>query len=274
MCGQCGSVVADGDLFCRRCGASLKHLGSPGTRTEGTLISVAQAVAHRLNNALSIVLTNSQLVMHQVANPSVPLETREKLQDRLQDIAVAAANSGEVIHQFQRLLDSLANGCSQVPCSPEDQTTGKPESQTTGKPVLALGDPRSGFPAFTLCVGHISILIVDDEEKIRHALSYALTLAGYHVITASDGQEALALFQSRSYDFAFVDLKMPGMDGWEVARTIKRMDPDTMVVLMTGWRVRLDDERLKESHIDAVITKPFKLSEMSDLIAAARSEKA
>ena len=82
-------------------------------------------------------------------------------------------------------------------------------------------------------------------------------------------QETLDLLQSASYDIAFVDLKMPGMNGWEVAKAIKRIDPNTMVILMTGWRVQVDNKRLKESYVDAVIAKPFELSEISDLIATA-----
>ncbi len=261
-CDQCGSIVADSDLFCHRCGLSLGHSQSV---PEGALTSVAKAVAHRINNALSIVLTNSQIAARRIVD--LPQEMREDLQRCLQDIALAADGGGRAIGQFQKFLNSIANGYSQEESSAYvDQMVSNlripaiPESSTPRAHV------RSEKPTL---VGHVSILIVDDEEKIRHALSYALTLGGHYVITASDGQEALASVQSGSYDIAFVDLKMPGMTGWEVISAIKQIDPDIMVVLMTGWSVRLDDERLNQNHVDAVIIKPFKLSQINDLIKEA-----
>ena len=226
------------------------------------MISVAEAVAHRINNVLSIVLTNSQIATRRIAD--LPQEMREELKDCLQDIAVAADGGGRVIGQFQRFLDSIVNGYSQEENSAYvDQMVSNLQIPAVAETRTYYADMRSEKPTL---VGHVSILIVDDEEKIRHALSYALTLAGHHVITASDGQEALTLFQSGSYDIAFVDLKMPGMNGWEVTSAIKQIDPDTMVVLMTGWSVRLDDERLSKNNVDAMITKPFELSQINDLI--------
>ncbi len=261
-CEQCGSVVADSDLFCHKCGTSLKHFKPV---SEGALISASEAVAHRINNVLSIVLTNSQIATRRIAD--LPQEMRDDFQEYLQDIALAADSGGRLIGQFQKFLNSIVDGYSfeesstyvdqmvnnlQIPAIPESRTS--QNNVRSEKPTL---------------VGHVSILIVDDEEKIRHALSYALTLGGHHVITASDGQEALGFFQSGSYDIAFVDLKMPGMTGWELISAIKQIDPDTMVVLMTGWSVRLDDERLNQNHVDAVITKPFELSQINDLIKEA-----
>ena len=259
ICSQCGNAVADSDLFCHKCGASLKHFQPI---SEGALVNVAKAIAHRMNNALSIVLTNSQIAARRTAG--LPQAIREELQEYLQDIAVAADGGGRIMGQFQRFLDSIADGYSQEEDSAHvDQIVSNlqilavPESRTYNAKL------RSEKPTR---VGHVSILIVDDEEKIRHALSYALALTGYNVMTASDGREALTLFRNGSYDVAFVDLKMPGMTGWEVTSAIKQIDPDTMVVLMTGWSVRLDDERLNQNHIDAVLTKPFELSQVNDLI--------
>ena len=105
MCDECGSAVADGDLFCHKCGASLSHFHSV---PKETLLNVAKAVAHRMNNALSIVLTNSQIVMSQIAE-LIP-KTDEEMRVRLEDIATAADGGGVVVRQFQRFLDSLENG--------------------------------------------------------------------------------------------------------------------------------------------------------------------
>ncbi len=260
-CQECYAPIDYGDSFCRKCGASLETLPA-------SLINVSKALAHRLNNALSIVLTNSQLALGRIAD--LPGEASRQLQIRLQDIAAAAVDSGMLIRQFQGFLNSLANGSSQEKSSAyADQLVSDLQVPSTHKEPSFGEDTMKGKAQDPARVGHISILIVDDEERIRHALSYALTLGGHHVITASDGQEALTLLQSKPYDVAFVDLKMPGMNGWDTADAIKEMDPDIMVVLMTGWNVRVDDESLDKGPVDAVITKPFDLSEIYDVIAMA-----
>jgi len=246
-------------LFCPKCGVSLERSQFV---SDGDLINVAEIVAHRINNALSIILTNSQVAERQMAD--LPQKMRKKLQRCLHDIAVTADGGGNVIRQFQKFL-----------CSIPDEHLQEENSTFVDQPVNDLQlpvvsesrdyhtDMKGEKPTR---IGNVSILIVDDEERIRHALSYALTLSGHHVITASDGHEALELFKNGSYDIAFVDLKMPRMNGWEVTNAIKQMDPDVMVVLMTGWSVRLDDERLSKNHVDAVLAKPFELSQINDLI--------
>lgn len=247
VCEQCGATGESSDLICRKCGAPL---------TEPDLISAARAFAHRLNNILSIALTNSQLSLDEAAN--LPGKTGDKLQRWLRDIIAAIGECGKIIHEFQKILELPAEERIQViipVCAANPQSSSNNEPPGLNKNLETISRVRN-----------ISILIVDDEEKIRHAMSYALTLAGHHVITASDGQEALNLFQTGSYDMVLVDLKMPGMDGWELARNIKRIDPNTIVVLMTGWRVRLDDKLLKEKIVDKVLVKPFQLSEITDLI--------
>ena len=261
LCHQCGIIVGDSDLFCHKCGTSLDHLQPIPVES---LLKAAKAVAHRINNALSIVLTNSQLATRRITDLSQDINV--ELLQYFQDIGAAANGGGKVVRQFQIFLDSVISGYSQEESSinvkqlvSNLQVPSKPEPQA---PRITVEDKA------TARVGRISILIVDDEEKIRHALSYALTLGGHHVITASDGQEALALIQSGLYDVAFVDLKMPGMDGWAISSAIKQLNPDTMVVLMTGWSIRPDDKRLKENHIDAIITKPFELSQINDMVTA------
>jgi CheY-like chemotaxis protein len=264
-CQKCGTLVEASDKFCSECGVLLKQ-SQP--IQEETLIKVANAVAHRLNNALSIILTNSQIVAAQITGKLG--STENEIKGYLQDIAGTAANSGGVIHQFQKFLNSFSEGYSQEQDSAYvDQIADSLQIPSWPRPQIVdmdlQGEKASTDPSR---VGNISVIIIDDEEMIRHALSYALTLGGHHVITASEGQEALNLFQSESYDIAFVDLKMPGMDGWELADAIKQIAPDTMVVLMTGWSVQLDDADLRESHVDAVIAKPFELSQVNTLISS------
>lgn len=79
-----------------------------------------------------------------------------------------------------------------------------------------------------------SILIVDDEEDIRYALEIYLSHLGYKVLNAENGEEALSKFKVFGPDIILTDIKMPGMDGLELLKRIKREDPETEVIMITG----------------------------------------
>ncbi len=78
------------------------------------------------------------------------------------------------------------------------------------------------------------ILLVDDEDDIREILDIVLTDMGYEVITAKDGEEAIAFFRKEARPIVLTDIKMPGIDGIEVLKTVKAEHPDTEVIMITG----------------------------------------
>lgn len=101
------------------------------------------------------------------------------------------------------------------------------------------------------------ILLVDDEEGIRKVLSITLSDAGYRVFVAENGQEALRIFKTESPPIVLTDIKMPGMDGIELLKNIKRENPDTEVIMITGHGdMDLAIESLKHEATD-FITKPI-----------------
>ncbi len=79
------------------------------------------------------------------------------------------------------------------------------------------------------------ILVVDDEQGIRDLLSYELTSQGYHVTTAADGEEAVALVGKENFNVIISDVKMPKMDGLETLEAVKKIDPDVEVIMITGY---------------------------------------
>src|SRR4030088_2929151 len=89
------------------------------------------------------------------------------------------------------------------------------------------------------------VLVVDDEEGIRVLCRVNLELEGYEVLEAADGPTALELSRSKRPDLIFLDIMMPGMDGWEVLNELKA-DPETTaipVVMLTARTSEADQIR-------------------------------
>lgn len=106
------------------------------------------------------------------------------------------------------------------------------------------------------------ILIVDDDPGSLSSLGEAMTREGYTVTLASSGEEALRLGNEQDFDVVITDLRMQGVDGLQVVRTLKNSRPDTVVIVMTGFASM-------ETVVDAIsagaydyISKPFRLDQM------------
>ena len=103
----------------------------------------------------------------------------------------------------------------------------------------------------------LAILLVDDEEGIRNVLRITLTDMGYPVYTAANSQDALSVFRQKRPPIVLTDIKMPGMDGIDLLQIIKKEDPDTEVIMITGHGdLDLAIKSLKSEATD-FITKPI-----------------
>lgn len=78
------------------------------------------------------------------------------------------------------------------------------------------------------------ILVVDDEESIRRLMKIALTHKGHEVVTAETGEKGIEVFQAEKPEIVLTDIKMPGIDGIEVLKRLKEIEPDTQVIVITG----------------------------------------
>jgi DNA-binding NtrC family response regulator len=110
------------------------------------------------------------------------------------------------------------------------------------------------------------VLVVDDEPMVRKSLALALERAGASVITAADGQEALAKFREHKSAVVFSDVKMPGMDGFALLRSVKRLDPSTPVVLITGFGSDDVSARAEEAGAARVLHKPITTAELQQVM--------
>ncbi len=101
------------------------------------------------------------------------------------------------------------------------------------------------------------ILVVDDKARIREACKSVLEECGYEVSLASNGLEALASIPAEHYDIILLDLMMPEMSGFEVLAKVKSLDPDTVVIVITGYAtLEHSVDAMKKGAFD-FIPKPF-----------------
>ena len=101
------------------------------------------------------------------------------------------------------------------------------------------------------------ILIVDDEQSVREVLSEYFAEQGYSVESAGGGEEALALVERNAPDLVLLDVRMPGIDGVETLRRLRKIAPDLTVIMVTANEdVALARETLKLGALDYV-AKPF-----------------
>ena len=111
------------------------------------------------------------------------------------------------------------------------------------------------------------LLVIDDEANLRHTVSYALRQEGYEVLTATDGDEGLAIFRQAAPDLVILDVMLPGQDGFEVCRRLRR-ESDVPVVMLTARDAELDKIVGLEIGADDYLAKPFS---MRELIARVRA---
>lgn len=118
------------------------------------------------------------------------------------------------------------------------------------------------------------VLVVDDDPSIRRALRDRLQVEGFRVSTASDGLEAITVFDERSADVIILDVKMPGVDGFDVCQTIKRSS-EVPIIFLTG----ADDPMIKNylpqiveaTGGDYYMRKPFEMQALLNLVREALS---
>src|SRR5215469_1271318 len=117
------------------------------------------------------------------------------------------------------------------------------------------------------------LLIVDDELSVRDSLAKWFHEEGYEVTTAENGNDALTCLAESRWDVALVDIKMHGIDGVELQRRIHEIDPQLIVIMMTGYAsVETAVTALKNGAYDYV-TKPLDPDEIAHLVRNALAHR-
>ncbi|MCP4267785.1 MAG: response regulator [Candidatus Brocadiaceae bacterium] len=96
----------------------------------------------------------------------------------------------------------------------------------------------------------LDVLIVDDEPGIRTTLAEILKDEGYNVVVAENGYKGIDAAKKTNFNFAIIDMKMPGLNGIDTLKRIKRISPDTKIFFMTAFLAEdvLDEEAKRQTH--------------------------
>lgn len=112
----------------------------------------------------------------------------------------------------------------------------------------------------------LRILVVEDNDDIRQVMADLLKVLGYHVDEAKDGENGLACLQQSNYDLLITDLGLPGLSGWDLARSSKRYQLNMSILAISSWQGQEALKKIDEYGIAAVIWKPFKFSQLKEAI--------
>lgn len=116
------------------------------------------------------------------------------------------------------------------------------------------------------------ILVVDDEPFVCDAVKMMLAFDGHDVVTASNGNEALGIFDKDKFDLVITDFAMPGMKGDEFAAAVKARSPGQPVVMITAYAEMLHSAGKSLPGVDYVVSKPFLLEHLREAITSVLPE--
>jgi CheY-like chemotaxis protein len=117
----------------------------------------------------------------------------------------------------------------------------------------------------------LHILCIDDDPHVRELLNDCFTHLGHRVMVASGGKEGIEMFRTAAlknqpYEVVVTDMRMPDIDGRQVARTIKAESPNTPIIMLTGWGAIIRDDGDTTPGVDAVVNKPPHMQDLNELL--------
>jgi CheY-like chemotaxis protein len=119
-----------------------------------------------------------------------------------------------------------------------------------------------------------TILIVEDEATVKEVIRFMLETLNYKTIMASNGEEALKLYDEHHDKIALVltDMVMPGMGGIELAKLLFKKNPSLKIIAISGYPLDNDIDDLKEKGIVGLLSKPLQIKTLSEALAKALSK--
>ncbi|HEY2251299.1 MAG TPA: sigma-54 dependent transcriptional regulator, partial [Planctomycetaceae bacterium] len=120
----------------------------------------------------------------------------------------------------------------------------------------------------------LRVLFVDDEAAIRDVMRIELPRMGHEVTICEDGQAAIATVEKHSFDVAIVDLRMPGISGWDVVAHLRTVSPETEIIISTGHGNMEDAIQALRRGVYDFLTKPTKLAVIASILQRVADKRA
>ncbi len=117
------------------------------------------------------------------------------------------------------------------------------------------------------------VLLVDDEKQFLELLSERLEVRGLKVNSVTSGEEALALVEERNFDVIVVDLAMPGIDGLETLKLLKKQDPDLEIIILTGHGTVHSGIKAMKLGAEDFLEKPVDIGVLLEKIGEAKDKR-
>ena len=125
--------------------------------------------------------------------------------------------------------------------------------------------------------GQLSVLVVDDDPMVNRLVTKFATQQGYRVDSAFDGDHALRIFEAGKYDVVISDIRMPRMDGWQLAAALQKTAPGIPVLLITAYTNpgggAWNQAFLKQHGILALLGKPIDFLHLGGLLGDIKRKK-
>ncbi|HEY2599282.1 MAG TPA: response regulator [Candidatus Dormibacteraeota bacterium] len=124
-----------------------------------------------------------------------------------------------------------------------------------------------GDPAAPSAKGLITVLVADDNDVAQRLCRRVLEKAGYSVLIAADGLQAVEVAMSQRPAMILMDVAMPGIDGIEAMKRIKEQIPNQPIVIASAHSMASDRERFLAAGADDILSKPFRLADLVAIVA-------
>jgi two-component system, NtrC family, response regulator HydG len=185
----------------------------------------------------------------------------------LMDVVMPGINGIEVLHKM-RGINALPKIILMTAYCEEEKLD---QVVSSGEAYSALYKPINIAKLMDLigeAVVDPLVMVVDDNDDFRNSFSSVLELNGYKVITAASGQEAINRIKENMVDVAFVDVKMPAMNGLETSVQLRELNPEIIIIMMTGYRDEVKNlvQCALQNGVKKCLYKPFKLHDIKELV--------
>ena len=115
--------------------------------------------------------------------------------------------------------------------------------------------------------GRRRVLLVDDDATILDVIGEALRDSGHDVHICDAGAAAIVAMEDRSFDVLITDLGMPGVNGWDVARRARQLEPPLPVIVISGWGAQITQDQMEAAGVTLILPKPFRLEQIRQAIS-------